>query len=283
MSRDSELEKVLDTDFLVSHQTDNSYTMNKLHFHDVFEIYYAGTGGLKYFVDNRIYPVEKGDLFVFNHLDLHRIGIPQGTWYERYVLVFNQEYIQGLCTAASDLLRCFLNRDPRFNHRAHLTEKQAGIFLGLFEKADRYLKSSEYGDDIYRKITLAEILIFVNCIYQNNKQAFSAQHDTPYVKIKPILNYISDHLDLKLSLEHLANRFYISKFHLCKIFKEATGFTLNEYIINRRIIRATELLRKDYLVAQVAEMTGFHDDSYFITTFKKIVGLSPKQYALKGI
>lgn len=283
MSRITGFRTVLDTDFSVFHDIDNSYTMDVLHFHDVFEIYFARMGGLKYFVDNRIYLVEKNDIFIFNHLDLHRIDIPAGTRYERCVITFNRNYIKDLCTETTNLLGCFLNREPDFNHRVHLSDKQAAEYTELFEKAGRHIQSCQYGADIYKKITLAEILIFVNSLYHQNTNAIPAHNDEAYKKIKPVIDYINENISDKLSLDHMANQFYINKSYLCKLFRKTTGFTINYYIQYRRIIKATELLRKNLSVTQTAEMTGFKNDCHFITTFKKIVGISPKQYAKRNI
>lgn len=277
MKNEAEFEKILDTDYSIAYCIDDSYTMDKLHFHNVYEIYFAQTGGLRFFVNNKIYPIEKNDLFVFNHLDLHRIGITPGTHYERYVIIFNPDYIKNYCTDTTDLFKCFTNRNQNFSHRIHLNDKQTEEFLALYKKAETYFKSSDYGDDVYKKMTLAEILIFIN--HFNAKNEFIQKSDSEFAKIKPLINYINENIHLKLSLEHLASRLYISRFYLCKIFKEATGFTVKEYIIYRRIMKATELLRENIPVSQVSEMTGFQNDCHFITTFKKNVGISPKQYS----
>jgi AraC-like DNA-binding protein len=281
MKTDKDFKKIFDTDFSLSHHIDDSYSMDTFHFHNVFEIYFACTGGLKYFVENRIYPVEKNDLFVFNHFDLHRIGIAPGIRYERSIIIFNPDYISSLSTDSTDLLECFLNRKPNFSHRLHLTNEQADAYSALFQKAQQLFHTDEYGADIRKKIALAEILLFINLLYREIPNPAPSQIDAGYSKVKPILGYINENIHCKLSLDDLANRFYINKYYLCKVFKETTGFTVNEYITYRRMIRAAELLRKSLSVSQAAEMTGFQNDSHFITTFKKYVGITPKQYSMK--
>ncbi len=281
MKNNNEFKKVFDTDFSISHHIDDCFVMNTFHFHNVFEIYFAQTDGLKYFVDNRIYPVEKNDLFIFNHLDLHRIDISPGMKYERYIIIFNPSYVRDLCTDTTDLLECFLNRTPGFCHRMHLSDEQAKTYLCLFNKSENFYNTGFYGDDVYRKLTLAEILIYINRLYRSNDYSIPVYNDAKYVRIKPVLAYINENLQQKLSLDHLGHKFYISKYHLCKVFKEVTGFTVNEYTIYRRIIRAAELLRRNIPVSHVSEMTGFQNECHFITTFKKFTGATPKQYAKK--
>ena len=255
--------------------------MERYHFHNVFEIYFTNVGGVKYFVDGGVYQVEKNDLFVFNNADLHRIVVPSGLIYDRYIAVFSPDYIRGMNTDNTNLLECFVDRKADFCHRISLTTEQAGEFLSLLRAAGRYESSESYGFDICRKIMLAEILIFVNRLYRSAALAPSFHAGSEYAQIKPVLDHINKNLTSALTLEEIANRFFISKYHLCKLFKKATGFTVNEYIISRRILRACDLLRKNLPVSAVCELAGFRNDCYFITTFKKMVGVTPKQYAIK--
>ena len=65
---------------------------------------------------------------------------------------------------------------------------------------------------------------------------------------------------------------------LIRLFKEEIGMTPNEYIILSRIMRSREYLARGYSVIKVCEMVGYADESHFIRTFKKIMGITPKQY-----
>lgn len=281
MIKKNEYINVPDVDFRISHSIDDSFIMNNCHFHNVFEIYFAQTDGLNFFINNQVFAVEKNDLFIFNNLDLHRIILPKGTKYERSIITFNPEYIKNLCTDSTNLLDCFINRNSNFSHRAKLSDESANTFKSFLEKSYKIHHSKNFGTDVYKKLNLAEILIFVNNIYKNNVLSVSAKSNEEYQRIKPILNYINNNISNKISLEILCRQFYVNKFHLCKLFKAGTGLTINEYVIFKRIILATELLRKNQSVSHVSEMTGFINECHFITTFRRIVGITPKQYAKK--
>jgi len=95
------------------------------------------------------------------------------------------------------------------------------------------------------------------------------------------LQFIQLHLAENLSLDRLSEEFYLNKYHLGQLFKRATGFTINEYVIHRRILRARELLKRKLPVQQVGEAVGFRNNSHFIRTFKKLLGVPPKQYQLR--
>ena len=95
----------------------------------------------------------------------------------------------------------------------------------------------------------------------------------------PILDYIRDNLSEPLSLDQIASQFFISKHYLCRVFKAATGFSVMEYIIYSRVLRARQLLQEGTSVQQAGELSGFSDNSHFIRTFGHLTGVTPGRYA----
>jgi YesN/AraC family two-component response regulator len=91
--------------------------------------------------------------------------------------------------------------------------------------------------------------------------------------------YIDRHFREPLSLEELADRIHLSKYHLSHTFKKYMGVPVNEYIILSRISYAKELLRFSRLsVSEITYEIGFNQPSYFIRTFKERESLTPSQY-----
>ena len=76
-----------------------------------------------------------------------------------------------------------------------------------------------------------------------------------------------------------AFHFYLSSSYLCRIFKDSTGTTINQYITAKRISRAKVLLAEGHPVAEDSSLCGFGDYSNFLKAFTKIVGISPSKYA----
>ena len=99
------------------------------------------------------------------------------------------------------------------------------------------------------------------------------------MRVSPILDYIRENLTSPLTLDQIAGEFYISKHYLCRIFKAATGFSVMEYIIYSRILKARQLLQEGVSVQQAGELSGFSDNSHFIRTFGHLTGTSPGRYA----
>ncbi len=91
--------------------------------------------------------------------------------------------------------------------------------------------------------------------------------------------FIDAHLDANLSLDQVAREAGMSKFHFCRHFKADMGFTFREFLAQRRIARATELLREGTRsVSEVYLDVGFKDLSHFGRVFRKLTGQLPSSY-----
>ncbi|MDR0389266.1 MAG: AraC family transcriptional regulator, partial [Spirochaetaceae bacterium] len=94
-----------------------------------------------------------------------------------------------------------------------------------------------------------------------------------------VKEYVEIHFTEEISLTDLAAVTGYSKNYLCRIFREETYMTINEYLNTVRINKAAELLiSTDQDIAQISKMTGYNNIFHFIKTFKKIIGISPGNY-----
>lgn len=102
-------------------------------------------------------------------------------------------------------------------------------------------------------------------------------------KVKEILLYIRDHFNQEISIQHLANHFYLSPNYLCQLFKKEVGETIVEHISRLRIECACKLLvETDLSIYQIGEKCGFHDYFYFTRIFKRHLKMTPTQYRDKN-
>ena len=91
--------------------------------------------------------------------------------------------------------------------------------------------------------------------------------------------YVNSHYRENISIGDVAKKIGISSSYLSHLYKDGLNVTFTEYLSGTRIDAAKELLREtDMTVSQVAQSVGFDDTNYFTRTFKRIVGISPKQY-----
>ncbi len=99
-------------------------------------------------------------------------------------------------------------------------------------------------------------------------------------RLRPALEQIERDLEKPIAVDDLATTLGVTPQHFCVLFKNLTGLRPTEYINNRRIERAKDLLFRhpSLRVHEVARQVGFESDSYFSTIFRKHEGVSPRQY-----
>lgn len=108
---------------------------------------------------------------------------------------------------------------------------------------------------------------------------FAGEKTSSVDAIEEVLTYISMHIEQSLSVEDLARRANLSPYYFSRLFKQSTGFSPHEYMLNHRVANAKYLLRTtDFPIKKVASCCGFSTASSFCTNFRKRVGLSPLQY-----
>ena len=97
--------------------------------------------------------------------------------------------------------------------------------------------------------------------------------------IEEIKKYIDDNYLNNLTLQDLSNIFHINKFYLTRLFKDTYSTTIIDYINKKIITKSKELLRySDYSIEQISLICSINDSNYFSRLFKKIEGISPKEY-----
>jgi AraC family transcriptional regulator len=104
----------------------------------------------------------------------------------------------------------------------------------------------------------------------------------PRGRLRAVVEYIEEHLDVGPSLEQMAAVTRLSTYHFARQFKAATGLPPHQYVIARRVERARQLLQAgtDLSLAEVAADVGFSDQSQFSRHFKRHVGVTPAQFRM---
>lgn len=98
-------------------------------------------------------------------------------------------------------------------------------------------------------------------------------------KLKNVLHYLDEHYTENLSLDQLAEQFYISKYYLSREFKKKYGTTMIQYVLAKKITNAKELLRySTSSIEEIARLCGIDDASYFNKVFKKMEGCTASEY-----
>ncbi|MBU3110064.1 AraC family transcriptional regulator [Clostridium lacusfryxellense] len=277
---DKELKQNYINDFMLTHRIGQPVKTD-FHFHDQFEVFYNLTDGTHCYINDQSYTLKKGDLVLINNMDIHLTQPPLNIDLDRYVLMFTPELVNVFSTSEIDLLDIFINKCAKSSQAIHLHNDQSLKLISLLDDALYHHKNRTFGYQIYRRIKLIEILLLISSFFHSDELSISHTTDNDTRAIKPILQYIKTYLNDELCLEHLAQTFHFNKFYLSRLFKKTTGTTLNNYIINLRLLKARELLKKNFSITEVCEMVGFNSYTYFISTFTKNIGISPKKYSMQ--
>jgi AraC family transcriptional regulator len=129
--------------------------------------------------------------------------------------------------------------------------------------------------------SLANVLAVHLIRNASGPRASAVQSDgvLPPRKVRSVVEYIEEHLDGSPTLEQMAATVHLSVYHFARRFKAATGLPPHQYVIMRRVERAKRLLQAgDLSLAEVAADAGFADQSKFSHHFKRVVGVSPRQF-----
>jgi len=241
------------------------------HFHDEIEIMLCVSGEGVFFVESDVWPLERGHLFLIGASILHRSVADEA--YRVKVFHISPAMLRELSSAQT-------NFEARSSHsclHAVLSEKETARLEKMFEDLSRDTEGT-FGGDLRQTMQVLELMLFCFSRFevQDSQDSKTFEEMEPLV---PILTYIQNHLAEPISTQNIADRFFMDKYYLCHQFRKRTGFSLMEYVIKCRILRAQSLLRQGKRVQEAGEEVGFRSNEYFIRTFKKITGISPKQYA----
>ncbi|MFD0695646.1 helix-turn-helix domain-containing protein [Paenibacillus sp. GCM10027628] len=246
--------------------------------HDLYEIYFFLTGDVHYFIEKQVYPLQYGDLLIMHSNELHRPNFQSKKQrYENIVIHFNPKLIQAFSSPQFDLLHCFNSRVLGEKNRMRLTPQQITDIMELYERMDIHSRSqARAGSEVLYVSAFIELLVFINRLFQSQGK----QEEQVMIpdKLTSLLTYIDENLDQDLSLDVLEQVVFMNRSYLCRLFKKHTGSTIHEHILFKRIAKAKLLLREGSTVTDACQLAGFNDYSNFIRTFKKAVGLPPRQY-----
>ena len=230
--------------------------------------------GVRHFnIDNRRFSLKAGDvLFIGSGSSIQVYEECQG---ESYYIEAQPVFLLSYCTEQTNLMP-WINCES--TNSCHIMDLSSEEIKQLRELMQRYQKSSfGYGNDIIRELYFIELMLLISSAYVSKKEDVTI--DPQYEEfIIPATKYIDAHISSSITLSELAEHIGISRSHLCRVFKQGTGLTVNQYIVERRISLAAELLLTGMNVTRVSEETGFNDYTYFIKVFKQTLGMTPKKY-----
>ncbi|MDR3240871.1 MAG: AraC family transcriptional regulator [Lactobacillaceae bacterium] len=279
----------IDSELMCYQNNEQIFRAHKLsayHRHNAYEIYFYQKGNVNVYADHTRHHLTYGDIMVFSPDELHRNELLDDGHYQSLGINLRPDFVERLSTPQSDLATVFKNyHTGRQSNLLHVSNPQMAALTGLMHQiidlslADSKVVCDEretcFGSDALLAAKTTELLVTLTQLYQQGTT--TSQNTMPRVVVDTI-KYIKAHLTDSILLDDLANELSYSGTYLSTCFKQATGLTLREYILDQRIMMAQKLLKDGSSVQETCTLAGFNDYANFIRSFSKSTGITPGKF-----
>ncbi len=266
---------MLSNDYEIYHFRDQKPRNIAPHQHDFYEIWLYISGEVKYMIEGRCYEIRTGDIMLLNTREIHHALTSNNEVYERIVLWVDPNFLKSLSLEKADLTHCF--EDVEIDNLVSMDFEMRQDIRSIMEKLLEMEDYSGFGKELLYRAYITELMVKLNNLTKEKKRAYSSNAKKNAL-IAGMIDYIESHLGDDISIDVLAERFYLSKYHLSREFKKYTGVSIHRYIVLKRLIRSKDMMAQQYSVTDAFTLSGFGDYSNFFRAFKTEYGMTPKQY-----
>lgn len=256
-------------------------TLQDDYYDDTFSITALLQGSGDCYVEGNHYPMADGDMMLLGLDEIRCFRFAQTGYHERISLYFTSALLSPLWEHELPLIQMFRSHAPGMGNRYTPSDYDSEKVQQIFTEICRLIQ--ETPDPASSKLTEARIhllllqLLFV--LYDAfQKMELPAGHSGKDTIIRDICRYIHENLTESLTYQHLQKRFPVSRYQMTEIFQQNTGMTLTEYIILKRLIKVSALVRDGAGIEAAAFQAGFRTYSHFYKEFMKYNHISPRKY-----
>lgn len=263
-------------DFKMFHIKDNVQREFVYHYHDFYKILIFLGGHVSYNIEGKSYLLKPFDMVLVGRNEIHKPEVSFEEPYERIIFYISQDFLDKHHKADYHLQYCFQKAKQEGFDVLRFPAMMNTRLLGVIHEIEENGAEEKYASALYANVLFMEFMVLVNRACVDGTGSFN--HMVTYnQKMIELLQYINENLIENLSTEHLAERFYISKYHMMRQFKEETGYTIHQYITEKRVLLAKNLIASGMSATQACYESGFKDYSTFLRAFKSRVQKSPSE------
>ena len=253
------------------HLNDAQGTKTDYHYHEFCKILLLCSGSGGYMVDGLRYALEPGDIVLIGSHCVHRPEFEPGALYERIILYVSPEFLRNQSVGEWDLLDCFSGVQ---GHVLRPEETARKTIFNLAARMEQEMSAKGFGREILCNSLLLNLLVELG-----RQRSGSGASPNPVLpgngRIQDILRYMDSHLTEDLTIDHLSERFYISKYHMMRLFRSETGQSIHSYLSDRRLLLARDLIRGGMSATESCFRAGFRSYSSFTRAYAKRFGTTP--------
>lgn len=265
-----------DWSFLYHNTTDTFDSFNNLatfsHSHQHYEIIQLLEGAVDFIIEGRIFNMQTGDILLIGARSFHTRKL-NSTVYKRRVLEFESTFLQISDAMLRKLLLPYDQNNNEFNFIPSQIVKKNNIDL-CFDKIEDTINDVNKSND-FIPIHILSLLVEFNSIL-NSAQKNNQTNNYTLQIINDIIRYIDDNISQKITLDNLESFVHLSKYYISHLFKNVMGISVVNYIIERKIRYAEQLIRQGTRPTQASIMVGYYNYANFYENYKKLTKTNPK-------
>ena len=252
------------------------------HTHSQLEIYQLLEGKVYYQIGERFYQLEAGDILLIDGMRIHKAFLPREDQpYHRNLLHFDRSLIEPILesmdlTGLLDMFNSSAGHLFRFQHDEDLQE----VLTTFKELASLFRHADSGSNQQLMRLKIVSLLIKIHDFAHDDNDKLQADREDQIKKAEEVTLFIMHHYHEKLTLDDIAQGVNISKSYLSYLFKEVTGTTIMNFLMEFRLIqsRFQLLMNESLMIREIAEKCGFESASHFSRFFKKHTGVSPSEF-----
>ena len=259
----------LKEDFRLFHINDQTKKDFSYHYHDFHKIIVFISGKVTYHIEGKAYHLKPRDILLVSQGAIHKPEIDPSVPYERYIFWIRDDL------SCQELNTCFQKANDRSFNLVRADSALQERLKDLLPEIEQTLQNTHFGDPIQKDALFTQFMIYINRIFLRTSSSPDKKTYSSDTQVEQLLKYINRNLSENLSIDQLANRFFFSKYHMMRKFKNETGYTIHNYITSKRLLMARSLISQGMPVMKAAQASGFHDYTTFVRAYKKQFGKAP--------
>ena len=272
MSQDYESRGYLLDDYRLFHLSEPQKSRVDFHYHEFCKLLLLVSGSGGYTVEGHRYTLQAGDLVLIGSHCVHRPEFEPGDPYERIIIYISPEFLRRQSGPECDLTECF---SGQLGHVLRPDEKERRRLLALVTRLEQEMSNRDYGHIVLSSGLLLQLLVEVGRDLRSPAAPVPEPVEPRDDRILEILRYIDAHLTEDLTIEDLAEEFYISKYHMMRRFRRETGLSIHGYLTDRRLLLARDLIGSGLSATESCFRAGFRSYSSFTRSYGKRFGTTP--------
>lgn len=257
--------------------SDVSRTEFTSHYHDFHKILIFLDGNASYFVEGKTYHLKPQDIVLVPAGSIHRPILHGNTPYERIIIYIAQQFFDRYKTPDYDLFTCFHEADLAHSHLVQLRAAGHNKVRQAIAELDETFRPGIYARDLRQRTQFLNFLILLNSLVVS-REACYPDPSVSNPRVLKILDYINTHITEDLTVDVLADTFYLNRSYLMHLFKSSTGYTVVGYLTEKRLFAAKKMIQEGVPVTEACYRSGFRSYASFYRAFVEKFNCSPKKY-----